>query len=55
MTDTPVRVVVAGGGTAGWIAATALVRQLGRLVQVTLIESDELGTIGVGEATIPTS
>jgi tryptophan halogenase len=55
MTETPVRVVVAGGGTAGWIAATALVRQLNRLVQVTLIESDELGTIGVGEATIPTA
>jgi len=55
MNSSPTRVVVAGGGTAGWIAATALVRQLGRLVQVTLVESDDIGTIGVGEATIPTA
>ena len=48
------RVVIAGGGTAGWIAAAALVKQLGPLVHVTLVESDEIGTIGVGEATIPT-
>jgi tryptophan halogenase len=51
----PVRVVVAGGGTAGWIAAMALARQLGRLVEVTLVESEEIGTIGVGESTIPTA
>lgn len=51
----PVRVVVAGGGTAGWIAATALVRQLGGLVNVTLIESEEIGTIGVGESSVPTA
>lgn len=51
----PVRVVVAGGGTAGWIAATAIVRQLGSLVDVTLVESDAIGTVGVGEATIPTA
>jgi tryptophan halogenase len=51
----PVRVVVAGGGTAGWIAATALARQLGRLVEITLVESEEIGTIGVGESTIPTA
>ena len=56
MTDVaPTRVVVAGGGTAGWIAAMALARQLGRLVSVTLVESDDIGTIGVGEATIPTA
>lgn len=48
------RVVVAGGGTAGWLAATALIRQLAGLVEVTLVESDEIGTVGVGESTIPT-
>ena len=49
------RVVVAGGGTAGWIAAFAIVKQLGGLIDVTLVESDEIGTVGVGESTIPTS
>lgn len=48
------RVVIAGGGTAGWLAATALARQLAGLVEVTLVESDDIGTIGVGESTIPT-
>lgn len=48
------RVVIAGGGTAGWLAAAVLVYQLGPLVDVTLVESDDIGTIGVGEATIPT-
>lgn len=49
------RVVVAGGGTAGWIAAFAIAKQLGGLIDVTLVESDEIGTVGVGESTIPTS
>ncbi|QYE35846.1 tryptophan 7-halogenase [Polymorphobacter sp. PAMC 29334] len=49
------RVVIAGGGTAGWIAAAALVKQLGPLISVTLVESEEIGTIGVGESTIPTA
>src|SRR5947208_11634318 len=48
------RVVVAGGGTAGWVAATALVRHLGPLLDITLVESDDIGTVGVGESTVPT-
>ncbi|MCU6455730.1 tryptophan 7-halogenase [Sphingomonas sp. A2-49] len=56
MTDpaTPRRIVIAGGGTAGWLAAAILTRQLGTLAQVTLVESDDIGTVGVGESTIPT-
>lgn len=46
-------VVIAGGGTAGWIAAAGFSRLLGKSVNVTLVESEAIGTIGVGEATIP--
>ncbi|MBV7535490.1 tryptophan 7-halogenase [Duganella sp. sic0402] len=46
-------ITVVGGGSAGWMAATALATYLGKGASIRLIESEEIGIVGVGEASVP--
>lgn len=47
------KIIIVGGGSAGWMAVNSLLNQLNKNIEVTLIESDTIGTIGVGEGSTP--
>lgn len=48
------KILIVGGGTSGWLTAGFLNKALGDSIKITLLESSDVGTIGVGEATVPT-